>query len=149
MPNMMHSLFQHFNAQGLSGVAIKDLSRKRRIVSHMSNNNEITINDISESLNISIPKASELMTELAEGGFIKETSKRSVGQGRKASFYALRADNYYFLGVEIKKYKINIGLMGFDKVMLQSTKDIPFLYKEAGESLKEIIQLINNFVNEN
>jgi len=149
MPNMMHSLFQHFNAQGLSGVAIKDLSRKRRIVSHMSNNNEITINDISESLNISIPKASELMTELAEGGFIKETSKRSVGQGRKASFYALRADNYYFLGVEIKKYKINIGLMGFDKIMLQSTNDIPFLYKEAGESLKEIVQLINNFLNDN
>ncbi|MEP7318090.1 MAG: ROK family transcriptional regulator, partial [Panacibacter sp.] len=149
MSTAIHPLFKQFNSKGLTSIAAKDLSRKRRIVSHMSSKDEITINDISESLNISIPKASELINELAEGGFIKETNKRSVGQGRKASFYALRSDNYYFLGVEIKKYKINIGLMGFDKVMLQSKNDIPFLYKEAGESLKEIVQLINNFLTEN
>lgn len=148
MPNIAQPLLKQFNSNGLSGVAIKDIARKKRIVSQMSSRDEITINDISESLNISIPKASELLNGLAEDGFIKETSKRSVGQGRKASFYALRADSYYFLGVEIKKYKINIGVMGFDKVMVKAKNNIPFLYKEAGESLTEVLQIINNFLEE-
>ncbi len=148
MPKKILPLVKQFNTDGLSGVAIKDLTRKKRIVSHMSSKDEITINDISETLNISIPKASELINDLAEGGFIKETSKRSVGQGRKASFYALRADSHYFLGIEIKKYKINIGLMGFDKVIVQSKTDIPFLYKEASESLTEVVQIINTFLDE-
>ncbi|HRI19579.1 MAG TPA: ROK family protein [Panacibacter sp.] len=148
MTSKLLPLFKQFNPTGLSSIAIKDLTRKRKIVSQMSSRDEITINDISESLNISIPKTSELLNDLAEGGFIKETSKRSVGQGRKASFYALRADNYYFLGVEIKKYKINIGLMGFDKIIVHYKIDIPFFYKEAGESLKEIIHIINVFLDE-
>jgi len=148
MPNIAQPLLKQFNSNGLSSVAIKDIARKKRIVSQMSSRDEITINDISESLNISIPKASELLNGLAEDGFIKETSKRSVGQGRKASFYALRADGYYFLGVEIKKYKINIGLMGFDKVMVKAKNNIPFLYKEAGESLTEVLQIINSFLEE-
>ena len=148
MPNIAQPLLKQFNSNGLSGVAIKDIARKKRIVSQMSSRDEITINDISESLNISIPKASELLNGLAEDGFIKETSKRSVGRGRKASFYALRADSYYFLGVEIKKYKINIGVMGFDKVMVKAKNNIPFLYKEAGESLTEVLQIINNFLEE-
>jgi len=50
--------------------------------------------------------------------------------------------------LKIKKYKINIGLMGFDKSLVKSKLDIPFYYQEAGESLKEIILIINTFLDE-
>ena len=114
----------------------------------MSERKELTVNDISEALNISTPKAGELLSKLVEGKLIRETGKRSAGPGRKATLYTLRHDNCYFLGVEIKKYKINIGLMGFDKSIVKSKLEIPFLYQEAGESLKEIIFIINNFLDE-
>lgn len=148
MPNKSHTFISEFNATGLSSIAIKDVTRKKRIIAQMSTNDDITINDVSESLNISIPKASELIGSLLKEGFIKETGKRSVGKGRNASFYSLRSEGCYFLGVEIKKYKINIGIMGFDKVIVKSKLDIPFLYQESGESLKEIIAIINDFLNE-
>ena len=114
----------------------------------MSEKSEMTVNDISGFLNVSTPKAGELLSELVEEKLVKEIGKRSVGPGRKASLYSLRHDNCYFLGVEIKKYKINLGLMGFDKSIIKSKLDIPFLYQEAEESIVVIISLIQDFLKE-
>lgn len=149
MPTHTIRLFNESkNGRELSSVVHKDIKLKRKIFSLMSENTELTINDIAEALNISTPKAGELLSVLVKEKLIRETGKRSAGPGRKASLYILRHDSCYFLGVEIKKYKINIGLMGFDKRIVKSKLDIPFLYQEAGESLKEIIQIINNFLAE-
>ncbi len=144
----IHLFTQPKNDAGLSSVVFKDIKLNRKIFSIMSERKELTVNDISEALNISTPKAGELLSKLVEGKLIRETGKRTAGPGRKATLYTLRHDNCYFLGVEIKKYKINIGLMGFDKSIVKSKLEIPFLYQEAGESLKEIIFIINNFLDE-
>ncbi len=149
MPNNTIRLFTlPKNSIGFSSVVFKDIKLKRKILSMMSESMELTVNDISRALNISTPKAGELLRGLVEEKLIRETDKRSKGPGRKAALYTLRHDNCYFLGVEIKKYKINVGLMGFDKRIVKSKLDIPFLYQEAGESLKEIILIINNFLDE-
>ena len=144
----IHLFTQPRNDAGLSSVVSKDIKLNRRILSIMSEKKELTVNDISEALNISSPKAGELLSKLVEEKLIMVSGKQSVGPGRKATLYTLCRDNCYFLGVEIKKYKINIGLMGFDKSIVKSKLDIPFLYQEEGESLKEIILIINNFLNE-
>jgi len=144
----IHLFTQTRNDAGLSSVVSKDIKLNRRILSIMSEKKELTVNDISEALNISSPKAGELLSKLVEEKLIMVSGKQSVGPGRKATLYSLGRDNCYFLGVEIKKYKINIGLMGFDKSIVKSKLDIPFLYQEEGESLKEIILIINNFLNE-
>ncbi len=145
---MPQTFISKLKATNLSSISLKDVSRKKRIIAQMNNHVDITINDISESLNISIPKAAELIESLVNEGLIKTTGKRSVGKGRNASFYSFRSEGCYFLGVEIKKYKINIGLMGFDRVLIKSKLDVPFLYQESGESLKEIIAIINGFLTE-
>jgi transcriptional regulator of PTS gene len=149
MPNKTIRLFtQSKNGTGFSSVVFKDIKLNREIFSIMSERKELTVNDITEALNISTPKAGELLSKLVQEKLIRETGKRSAGPGRRATLYSLRHDNCYFLGVEIKKYKINIGLMGFDKSLVKSKRDIPFYYQEAGESLKEIILIINNFLDE-
>jgi predicted NBD/HSP70 family sugar kinase len=141
-------ILSHFNSEALSGVAFKDHARRKRIIEQLSGLEEITINEISESLNISVPKATELLAELSREGFVEERGKRSEGPGRKATFYGLAADSCYFLGVEIKKYKLNIGLMGFDKTIAKACYDIPFFLEDANESLAEIVKQIRKFVDE-
>lgn len=138
----------HFSADSLSGVAFKDHSRRKRIIERLSGLEEITINEISESLNISVPKATELLAELHREGFVEERGKRSEGPGRKATFYGLASDSCYFLGLEIKKYKINIGLMGFDKTLVKASYDFPFFLEDANESLAEIVKQIKKFIAE-
>lgn len=138
----------HFSSDALSGVAYKDHSRRKRIIERLSGLEEITINEISESLNISVPKATELLAELYREGFVEERGKRSEGPGRKATFYGLASDSCYFLGLEIKKYKINIGLMGFNKTMVKASYDIPFFLEDANESLAEIVKQVKKFIAE-
>ncbi len=149
---MSSNTIRHFtlskNSIDFSNVTLKDIKLKRKILTMMSENIEVTVNEISELLGISTPKAGLLLNGLVEEKLIKEIGKRTAGPGRKAVLYALRHDNCYFLGVEIKKYKINVALMGFDKKIVKSKLDIPFLYQEAGESLKEIVLIINNFLEE-
>jgi predicted NBD/HSP70 family sugar kinase len=146
--SLQKKILSHFTSEALSGVAFKDHGRRKRIISQLSGAEEITINEISESLNISVPKATELLAELAKVGFVTERGKRSVGPGRKATYYGLAPDACYFLGVEIKKYKLSIGLMGFNKTMEKASFDIPFFLEDANESLQEIVKQIRLFIDQ-
>jgi predicted NBD/HSP70 family sugar kinase len=130
----------------LTGVPYKIRTRKRSIISEMSVKEEITINEIADHLNISVPTATELMFDLVKEGLVIDTGKKSEGVGRKAAIFSLASDCCYFLGVEIKKYKINIGLMAFDKSMVASSLDIPFPFLDTRESLEAIIKYIKEFL---
>lgn len=129
-----------------SGVALKIIQRKRDIINQLSLQEELTINELSEQLNISVPTATELVVDLLKEGLIKDTGKKTAGVGRKATIYCLTNDAVYFLGVEIKKYKLNIGLMGFDKTMIKTVFDISFPYQDSGEALEAIVLEINHFL---
>ena len=146
MATIRTKILSHFNGEMLTGVAFKDHARRKRIIAELSGIEEITINEIAESLNISVPKATELLNELADEGFVCDKGKRSEGPGRKATFYGLATDSCYFIGLEIKKYKLNIGLMGFDKTMIKSSYEIPFFFEEAKTALQEIVNQVRQFI---
>jgi transcriptional regulator of PTS gene len=135
-----------FGLQDLAGVALKDQARKKQIISYLSTGGESTLNELSELINISIPKTTELILELEAGGFVAGAGRRNEGPGRKASVYKLAPDSLYFLGLEIKKYSINIGLMGFDKRMVYLENSVPFFYEDKAASLSRIIHLIHSFL---
>jgi len=135
-----------FGLQDLAGVALKDQARKKQIISYLSTGGESTLNELSELINISIPKTTELILELEAGGFVTGAGRRNEGPGRKASVYKLAPDSLYFLGLEIKKYSINIGLMGFDKKMVYLENSVPFFYEDKAASLARIIHLIHSFL---
>ena len=88
---LRRKILSHFNSTSLSGVAFKDHSRRKRIIEQLSGIEEITINEISESLNISVPKATELLAELAKVGFVKERGKRSEGQAQTVESDSIRS----------------------------------------------------------
>ncbi|MBS1915638.1 MAG: ROK family protein [Bacteroidetes bacterium] len=143
---MQYSVFNNLNGEGLSGVAFKDRNRKKNAIAHLSARVESTIPELADLLNISIPKTTELITELLEEGLVKDTGKKTEGLGRKAAIYSLNPDSCYFLGVEIKKYKINIGLMSFNANIIDSALDVPFAFLDTNESLDAIIKEIHKFL---
>ncbi|MBS1935340.1 MAG: ROK family protein [Bacteroidetes bacterium] len=143
---MQYSVFNNLNGEGLSGVAFKDRNRKKNAIAHLSARVESTIPELADLLNISVPKTTELITELLEEGLVKDTGKKTEGLGRKAAIYSLNPDSCYFLGVEIKKYKINIGLMSFNANIIDSALDVPFAFLDTNESLDAIIKEIHKFL---
>jgi predicted NBD/HSP70 family sugar kinase len=143
---MRYSVFTYPNEAELSGVAYKDRNRKKNIISRLSGKSASTIPELSEMMNISIPKTTELITALLEEGLVKDTGRKTDGLGRKAIIYGLNPESCYFLGVEIRKYKINIGLMSFNSTIVESALNIPFNFSDAKESLDAIIKEIRTFL---
>jgi predicted NBD/HSP70 family sugar kinase len=141
-----YTIFSHLNGHSLSHVALKDLNLKKSVVAHLTEKGESTMLELSDQLNISVPKTTELVAELSKEGLVKATGRKTEGLGRKAAIYMLNPDSCYFLGVEVRKYEINIGLMSFNTGMQESSLNIPFLYSDPNESLNEIISEIQNFL---
>jgi len=129
-----------------AGIPYKIELRKKQIIAQLTITTEITINEIASLLGISAPTANELILSLLKDGLVKDTGKRLEGVGRRATIYKLAEDSYYFLGVEIKKYKLNIGLMGMDKKLIASSLEIPFSFSNAHDSLNAIIDDIKAFL---
>lgn len=140
------AILGEFIQKGLSGVAFKDQSRKKRIISHLSQRGSATLTELSDLLNISIPKSTELISLLEDEGLVIASGRRSDGPGRKASVFTLAPDSFFFIGLEIKKYSINLGIMGFDQKLVFQEVGVPFFYESADESLFKIVNLLHDFI---
>lgn len=140
-------IFTHYLNESTSSVAAnRDKERKKNVIMHITTKGESTIPELSQYLNSSIPTTAELISELLEEGLVVDTGRKSIGTGRKAKIYGLNPNSCYFLGVEIKKYKINIGLMNFNGCIVQSSLNIPFDFLESEQSLDAIIKEIRKFL---
>ena len=107
-----------------------------------------SINEISKEINISVPKTTSLITELIEEGLISDCGKFDSTGGRKANLYGLIGDAGFILGVDVKKYYINIGLLNFKKQLINQKSRIAFKLDNTAESLNQLIQIIQNFIKE-
>ncbi len=143
---MEFSIFTNLNKPAISVVANHNKKRKKNVITHFTTKGDSTIPELSQYLNSSIPKTAELISELLEEGLVIDTGRKSAGTGRKAKIYGLNPHSFYFLGVEIRKYKINIGLMNFNGSIVQSSLNIPFDFLKYDQSLNAIIKEIREFL---
>jgi predicted NBD/HSP70 family sugar kinase len=107
-----------------------------------------SITELSKELNISVPKTTSLVNELMAENLISDYGKIDSTGGRKASMYGLVPDACFFLGVDVKKYYVNIGLMNFKKHLVAQKNRIPFKLENTPASLSQLIQLIQAFIKE-
>jgi glucokinase-like ROK family protein len=143
-----HLLQDVFNDDNSSGVALKNKALKKLIFNFLDQTESSSITELSKELNISVPKTTSLVNELIEEGLISDYGKIESTGGRKASMYGLVADACYFLGVDIKKYYINIGLLNFKKQLVTQKNRIPYKLENTQESLNQLIQIIQGFIKE-
>lgn len=137
-----------FKEESSSGVALKNKTLKKLIFNFLDKTDSSSITELSKEPNISVPKTTSLVNELIEDGLISDYGKIDSTGGRKASMYGLVADACFFLGVDVKKYYVNIGLMDFKKHLITQKYRIPFRLENTPESLAELIKLIQGFIKE-
>ena len=143
-----HILSKVFNNDNSSGVALKNKILKGLIFKFLDQTESASINELSKEINISVPKTTSLITELIEEGLISDYGKFESTGGRKANLYGLIGDAGFILGVDVKKYYINIGLLNFKNQVVSQKNRIAFKLENTGESLNQLIQIIQNFIKE-
>jgi hypothetical protein len=108
----------------------------------------MTIADLAKELAISTPKITSLVNELIEDGLIQDEGKLDSTGGRRANVYGLVSDACYFIGVDVKRFGINIGLLDFKKHLVSINENIPYTMENTQESLNDLINCIKSFIKE-
>ena len=143
---MSQMLFEVFSDENANGVAYKNKFLKRRIISHLDLTGNSTIADLSKELTTSTPKIINLVNELIQDGLIKDYGKVDSTGGRRASLYGLVSEAAFFLGVDIKNYSINIGLLDFKKNLLTIKEDIPYTLQNTRDAYEAMILIVEEFI---
>ena len=142
------TFFAELSNEDTSGVAYKNLTLKKAIVAYFSKNGNCTIADLCAELGLSTPKINNILNELINEGLVKDFGKLQSRGGRKPNIYGLVMESGYFLGVDVKKSHINIGLTDLQKNLVHVKANIPYSLNNSEESLNQLCELINNFIKE-
>jgi predicted NBD/HSP70 family sugar kinase len=143
---MGKTFFEEINSDNASGVAYKNLNLKKFILSYFANSGNATIADLCKELYLSAPKVNNLLNDLTSDGLVQEIGKVDSSSGRKPNLYGLVSDSVFFVGVDVRHSYISIGLSDFQKDLVKVSHGIPFNLKNSQESLEELCELINSFI---
>ncbi|MDR6785074.1 putative NBD/HSP70 family sugar kinase [Pedobacter africanus] len=145
---MGRTFFEELNSENVTGVAYKNVSLKKNVLSYFANVGNATIADLCKELNLSAPKVTALLGDLIQDGLIKDYGKVESTGGRKPNLYGLVPDSAFFIGVDIKQNHINIGLSDLQKNLIKVSEKLPYKLDNNKESLEALCTLINDFVTE-
>lgn len=119
---------------------------KINIIRYYINNGENTLADLGKEMDLSVPTVTKLVGELIEEGYVVDFGKQETNGGRRPNIYGVNPDSGYFIGVDIKRFRINIALINFKGDTIESKYNIPFSYENTPSSLDKLCSIINEFV---
>lgn len=137
---MVHTLIEEIE------LGSKNALLKINIIRYYINNGENTLADLGKEMDLSVPTVTKLVTELIEEGYVVDFGKQETTGGRRPNIYGVNPDSGYFVGVDIKHIRINIGLINFKGDMVESKFSIPFNYENTQDSFDKLCIIINDFV---
>ncbi len=137
-----------FSSDKISGTEYKNSILKKNILIYMAKFGEVTIADLARELNISVPSVTKLVTELKEDGYLEDNGKIETSGGRRPNVFGLAADAFYFLGVDVRRRRIDIALLDFQGNIIEKKEGIPFVLENTMAAFEQICLEINNFIDE-
>ena len=134
------------NTDSISLSSIKTINLKKALVKTLTLTGESTIPNLSKETGYSIPTVTKLIGELLEEDIVHDFGKIGTAGGRRPNIYGINPNAFYFLGVEVKRSAINIGLQSADGKNVKISEDVDYLLENNRESLEELCRIINNFI---
>ncbi|WP_018665987.1 ROK family transcriptional regulator [Bacteroides gallinarum] len=117
----------------------------RDVLVHLVSEKTITIPQIAKDLDISLPTATKIINKLQEELYIISLGKLEKAEGRPPVMYTLNPQAGFFIGVNIKRDNINIGLSDFCGEILQE-EIIDYPVRNTNDSLIKLCWHIKNFI---
>lgn len=138
---MAHNLLKEIEVGSKNGLL------KKKVITYFMHNGGSTIPDLAKELDLSVPTVTKFINEMHEDGYINDYGKLETSSGRHPSLYDLNPESGYFIGVDIKKFGLNLGLINFRGEMMDLKMDIPYKFKNTPEALNELCRQISEFIN--
>lgn len=137
-----------FSGGKISGSEYKNSLLKKNILAFLARNEGTTIADLAGELNISIPTVTKLVAELKDEGYLMDHGKMETAGGRRPNVFGLAADAFYFLGVDVRRRRLEFVLVDFKGNILNEKHNVPFVLENTPESLERVCLETEKFISE-
>lgn len=119
---------------------------RQSIVKRLLSVGNATIAELSSELQSSVPTVTKAVNELLLEGYLFDMGKVTNSGGRRPSLYSVNSTCAYFLGVEVGRASMSIGLQNIKNEFVSLDLSTSFVLKNSKKSLLEFCNLINSFI---
>ena len=99
---------------------------KLRVINYLLVHQTATMNEIAKELYVSVPTAAKILQELQDAGSIELQGKLEIGVGRFPVLFGLNPTGGYFIGVDVKRSYLNLGLIDLQGRISHEDYNIPY-----------------------
>lgn len=126
--------------------SLKWQTLRQSIVKCLLLTGDVTIAELSTELQVSVPTITKAINELVQEGLVTDVGKASNNGGRRPSLYSIKSESAYFLGVEMSRSSLSMGLQDLKGEFVNIEIGASFVLENTNESLQEFCSLINAFI---
>ncbi len=137
---MKHTLIEEIE------LGSKNAQLKLNILKYYINNGDNTLSELGKEMDLSVPTVTKLVSELIDEGYVIDFGKVETTGGRRPNIYGLNPDSGCFLGVDVKRFRVNLALINFKGELIDSQLSIPFNYENTSESFDSLCKIINDYI---
>lgn len=119
---------------------------KKKIIQYYLHARSSTIPDLAKELELSIPTVAKFLNDMIKEGVIANYGKQEAGEGRPPALYGLNPQAGYFVGVDIKKFSVDVALMDLMGDVVTMKEDIPLLCENTEAYLDALCQTVREFI---
>lgn len=123
----------------------KSAQLKREILRRYMKNGGESIADLSRDLGLSVPTLTKTISSLIDENLVCDLGKQVATGGRRPSIYGLNPSAGYFMGVDIKRDIIIMGIINFRGDMVVQ-RQYDFSIENTRASFDELCNVINQFI---
>ena len=126
----------------------KNALLKKMIITHYIYNGSSTITELSKELNLSIPTVTKFIGEMSEDGFINEYGKLETSGGRHPILYGLNPESGYFIGVDMNRFSLDIGMINFKGDLIFHKGSIPYDLENTTQAFDTLCDIVTEQIAE-
>ena len=130
----------------LADAESKNAILKKKIIRLCIKGGRYSIADFSREINASVPTVTKLIGELIEDGFILDLGKQGTAGGRRPSIFGLNPGAGYFIGVDIGRQHLHMGIADFSGKLINYVQDVDFVLEATTMSFRSLCAKIKDTV---
>ncbi len=119
---------------------------RQSIIKRLLSAGNATISELSSELQSSVPTITKAVNELLSEGHVIDMGKITNSGGRRPSLYSINPTCAYFLGIEVGRTSISIGLQNIKNEFVSIELGTSFALENTQESLLDFCKVINSFI---